>query len=297
MSQGLVYLITYGDNDLILFVCFLVIFILFIIVVIFIDSNRFVVRKYELSSKKVKEAYRFVFLSDLHNKVYGENNEKLLKAVDMLKPDAVLVGGDMMTAYPGRDFSAALDFVSAVNKKHKMIYAMGNHEYRAKIYPEVYGDLYKNYSEALEKENIRFLDNERENVGEDISVYGFTMESPYYRRFKLEPMAEDYVEKMIGANEEEKFSILLAHNPEYFEKYAIWKPDLVLSGHLHGGVARIPGWRGIISPMWHLFPKYGGGCFAKNGSKMIVSRGLGMHTIPLRLFNPAEIVVIDVKKA
>ena len=56
---------------------------------------------------------------------------------------------------------------------------------------------------------------------------------------------------------------------------------------------RLPYFGGVITTSLRLFPKYDGGLFEKDGRRMVVSRGMGSHTIPIRLFNPAELVVID----
>ena len=68
--------------------------------------------------------------------------------------------------------------------------------------------------------------------------------------------------------------------------------NLVLCGHLHGGVVRLPGIGGIISPQLTLFPKYSGEHSRRGESDIIVSKGLGGHSIPIRLFDRAEVVVI-----
>ncbi len=270
----------------------LIIFIVFCIVVIACDSNRFVVREYAVSSDKIKEDCTLMFLSDLHGKKYGKNNEKLKKAIDSLNPDCILIGGDMMTAYPGEDYDVSLDLTANIVQKYKYVYAEGNHEFRARINPEFYHDLDKRYRDDLAKENARISVNESEEISGDIKVFSLSIDKEYYRRFKIYPMDEGYIESKVGKPDGERFSVLLAHNPDYYEKYCAWGADLILAGHVHGGVIRIPGYRGIISPMCKLFPKYDGGKFTKGGSTMIVSRGLGMHTIPFRMFNPAEIVVI-----
>lgn len=103
------------------------------------------------------------------------------------------------------------------------------------------------------------------------------------------------IEKLIGEADENSFEILIAHNPVYAEEYAKWGADIILSGHLHGGIVRIPFWRGVVSPQISLFPKYSGGNYQIGDSNLIVSRGLGMHTIKIRLFNEAEVVVLDIK--
>ena len=86
--------------------------------------------------------------------------------------------------------------------------------------------------------------------------------------------------------------ILLAHNPAFSEIYKEWGADLVLAGHLHGGLVRVPGFRGIITPQLKLFPKYSGEMRKDKNQAVIVSRGLGMHTIKIRLFNKAEVVSV-----
>ena len=86
----------------------------------------------------------------------------------------------------------------------------------------------------------------------------------------------------------------MAHNPDYFEEYAAWGADLVLSGHVHGGMMRLPILGGVVSPAFKLFPKYDGGLFQQGKSTMILSRGLGMHTIPIRIFNPGELILLKI---
>ena len=90
----------------------------------------------------------------------------------------------------------------------------------------------------------------------------------------------------------EGYTILLAHNPNYFDVYADWGADLSLSGHIHGGMIRLPLIGGVLSPETLLFPKYDAGVFENGAAKMILSRGLGRGRMGIRLFNPPEVVSI-----
>ena len=127
-----------------------------------------------------------------------------------------------------------------------------------------------------------------------IAIYGAEIGEDYYQRIWLAQMDPDYLNGILGQAPEELFTVLLAHNPDYFPQYAAWGADLTLSGHVHGGVVRIPVWgKGVISPAWRLFPKYDGGIFREGAKTMVLSRGMGSHTIPVRIFNPAELWVID----
>ena len=261
------------------------------------DSFRFVVKKYTVTSEKIKSDKTIVFLSDLHGRRFGRDNSKIINRINELKPDLVLLGGDMITAQPGEDFTQGASFVKTVLKDRDYVYAEGNHEYRAKLYPDTYGSLYDDYCETIAKDGIRMSVNESADFFDDIRVFSLSINYKYYRRFKHDPMEEDYVTKTIGEPSGDRFNILLAHNPDFFDEYVEWGGELILSGHVHGGVVRIPFWKGLLSPMCKFFPKYDGGKFTRDGKTMIVSRGLGIHTIPFRLFNPAEIDVIRLRKA
>lgn len=260
------------------------------------DSNRFVVADYEVNSDKLKKNMNILFLSDLHNKQYGKDNSLLLEEIDKQNPDMILVGGDMMNASPGADFKNAVSFLKIISKKYPVYYGLGNHEYRSRIYPETYGDMHQRYMDALKDTGIVFLDNESVYLEEsNIRITGITIDRKYYKRFAKRKMEEGYIESIIGSPKESAYQILLAHNPEFFSDYAGFTKDLVLSGHVHGGVARLPFLGGVIAPSLMPFPHYDGGKFDEHNSHMILSRGLGMHTIPVRLFNPGELVVIHLK--
>ena len=258
------------------------------------DSNRFVVQKYSIETEKIQQKVRFLFLSDLHNKEYGPGNIRLLEEVQNLDPEFILVGGDMLKAKPGASFDNAVSFLKKISEKYPTYYAMGNHEYRAKIYPETYGTMYQDFRKALKDTGIRFLDNEHIQLGEkQIWITGLTMDRYYYKRFVKRQMKPGYLDSVLGKKQGEQFQILMAHNPDYFKDYADWGPDLVLSGHVHGGVVKLPFLGGVIAPSLKPFPHYDGGLFEEYGCKMILSRGLGMHTIPVRLFNPGELIVVE----
>ncbi|MBO1915105.1 metallophosphoesterase, partial [Microvirga sp. 3-52] len=92
------------------------------------------------------------------------------------------------------------------------------------------------------------------------------------------------------------FTILLSHRPEYFDVYVKNEVDVTFSGHAHGGQIRIPGIGGVISPGQGIFPKLTSGIHEKEGSQLVVSRGIGNSLFPVRVFNKPEIVVVTLKK-
>lgn len=259
------------------------------------DSNRFVVRRLELCDRRIKKPLRAVVLADLHNKRYGKKNEILLAAIREQNPDIILIAGDILTAQPGKTMEPALHLLRELAGEFAVYYGNGNHEQRVKLYPQTYGDMAEKYGQALRDMGVAPLVNSYVALEEcGITVYGAEISKKYYKRFQENRMEEGYMRKLLGTPDNGRYTVLLAHNPDYFQDYVRWGADLTVAGHVHGGVIRVPFWgRGVISPSLKLFPKYDGGIFREGKAVMLLSRGLGMHTIPVRLFNPGELWVID----
>lgn len=268
----------------------------FFIIVMFFDVNRFVTVKYQIKSSKLKKAYRFVMLSDLHNKQFGHNNEKLYQAICNINPDGILIAGDMITAKTGQDMKSTIGFIKRLAEKYPIYYGQGNHEYRMELYPETYGGMLEEFENGLKECNIGLMKNYHDTLDEyGVVIHGLSIERKFYKRFKTLPMDRDYINDLIGEPIGGHFNILLAHNPDYYEEYDGWGADLVLAGHVHGGLMRLPVLGGVVSPSIRLFPKYDGGMFDGKNGKMILSRGLGTHTLPIRIFNPGELIVVELE--
>lgn len=277
----------------------ILILVLFFLVVMVIDGNRFTVKTYKLATEKTKHSHKFVILADLHGKEYGYQNEKLLKAIEEQNPTGILIAGDMLTAKKGKDFNHVLRFLGKLGEKYPVFYGNGNHEYRLKLYPETYGTMADEYAKGLGNIGIFPLCNESTKPeDEKMVVYGLEIDREYYKRGRETRMSVSYLQEKLGTPDKNKFNILLAHNPEYFKAYAAWGADLVISGHVHGGIMRLPLLGGVIAPSLAFFPKYSGGIYKEklSGEKeatMILSNGLGSHTIPVRVFNPGQLVVLE----
>ena len=273
------------------------------------EQWNFNVTKYQICTSKINphmKPKRMIFLSDLHNHEYGQNNIRLLQAVKAACPDLILIGGDMLVGKRGRSAKAALQFVSQLPKIAPVYYANGNHEQRMKENPEKYEGVYERYREILQNAGVHFLENDSLELhldGFHVRLTGLELPMETYEKFKYSHVRKEDIVLQVGeirkemfdsAEEEESvYEILLAHNPTYYSAYKEWGADLVLSGHLHGGIARIPGWRGVITPQAFLFPKYSGEMTEEDGQTIIVSKGLGTHTINFRLFNIPEVVVLE----
>lgn len=278
---------------------FIILFLMVVIVlwIMLYDTHRFVIANYKINTSKAASDFRIVLLADLHNKQYGKDNHLLVQAVHEQKPDIICVAGDMMIAKPKKKYTPAVTLLRQLSSKYPVYYANGNHEQRMLLHPEEFGDMYERYTKELTDIGIKPLRNEHvEWKDANVVIHGLELPRKFFRRVENYPMEENYLEELLGCADGEKFQILLAHNPDYFPQYAAWGADLCLSGHVHGGLMRVPFLGGFIAPTWKLFPKYDGGEFTEGKSHMILSRGLGTHTLPIRIFNPGELIVIDVVK-
>ena len=154
----------------------------------------------------------------------------------------------------------------------------------------------------IEKLGVKILVNDKAEFcvgGNKFCIYGYDLPEKYFEKFNRYVFEEKHVEEALGTCNltDNCYSILLAHNPVYFKQYAAWGADLTLSGHLHGGIIRLPFIGGVITPQAKLFPRYSAGNYTIGKKEMIVSRGLGTHTIPIRFNNKPELSVIHLSPA
>ena len=300
------YVQIWKDNNpmkLIIIAAIIILLAILVCIVIYHDTHHFVVRDYTIKSNKVSKDYEFVLLSDLHGYHYGKNNQDLIDAIDRIKPDGIICSGDMFTGskIKGKlQYETAFDLISKLSDKYRIYYGNGNHEYKVKTFTFEYGNFYDRYKSRLKRRGVIFLENDSILLDDyNIRITGLDLSLEFFRKVIKRKMEDDFLNKELGsisAREREQFQILIAHNPQYFKEYADWGADLSLSGHVHGGIVRLPILGGVISPALVLFPKYDGGEYTIDDHKMILSRGLGTHTIHVRFLNPGELCRIRVVK-
>lgn len=286
---------------------FIIVFIILVIMLLFvilesIRENRMLkIAEYEIASSKIPEGLsgkKAAYFSDYHNALNGKNNEKILRMIEEAEPEMVLVGGDMIIGKEGENTKPASWLLNELARRYPVYYGKGNHEKRAAEHPEAYGSLWEDYRGSLD-ESILYLEDmktEYHTEGGSIVIYGLDLDRFYYKRFFIQKMDVAYLNDKLGIPDENRFNILLAHNPDYFPRYAEWGADLTLSGHVHGGLVRLPLLGGVISPRIALFPRYDRGLFEEKDRKMILSSGIGQHSLKIRVWNKPEIVLIRFRK-
>jgi predicted MPP superfamily phosphohydrolase len=252
------------------------------------DSNlRIVTTEYEVSPAGLPEGFdgfRIAVVSDLHGKRFETENARLAADLREASPDLIAVTGDLF------DQSGQLDYVyetiSMLLTVAPVYYVTGNHEWAT-------GDALEAMS-LIETLGARVLRNETEVLtrgGDRIVLCGVDDPNGFA---DMETPAEVYA---MGAASGAECSVLLAHRNTELDEYAAAGFDLVLCGHGHGGIVRMPFIGGLFSPYRTLFPRRTAGVETIGGTLAVISRGLGnVYGIP-RLLNNPEIVVVTLKTA
>ncbi|MDO5156337.1 MAG: metallophosphoesterase [Eubacteriales bacterium] len=268
----------------------------------FFENRKLVIHQYKIKNKKITGKFhglKIVHLSDLHNASFGRENEKLIDRIKALQPDVIVATGDFVIGKPNQDVFHAAKTLNRLSEIATVYFSLGNHELRMKIYPDVYGDMWNQFYSALNQDIILLQDQtvwlQKEN--DKIAIHGLSLSPELYQRFRKMPMKEGYLEERFGKCSEDAFHIFMAHNPDYFDEYVKWGADLTFAGHIHGGMIRLPVLGGMISPMVRFFPKYDKGIFKQKNKYMILSGGLGNHTLKFRVNNLPEIVMVLLESA
>lgn len=274
------------------------VFIVYCLIEMIRELRDFRVTKYRICSQKlngIKREKKIIFLSDLHNRMYGEENERLLESIRNQHPDLILIGGDMLVRKDGNSYDKTVHFLAKLPGICPVYCANGNHEQKLKELPDKYEQSYEEYKKALTASGIHMLENASETVKLDevpVKLSGLEIPLGAYARFGKKELSLKEITDRIGEHGDD-YQILLAHHPGYMKEYLAYGADLILGGHYHGCVVQLPGIGGVISTNFTLFPKYSGGIYQEGEQTAVVSRGLGTHSVPLRLWNWPEMIVLE----
>lgn len=235
------------------------------------------------------DGFTVVHVSDLHNARFGRAQEKLLDRIAAANPDMIAVTGDLIDKRrPG--MRNALCFAEGAVRLAPVFYAAGNHEAKSREFESL--------QVSLERLGVTVLSDRVVRVtrgNEQIAVAGI-LDARFRTRDKT--AYADVAAKILAQilPHDGAYTVLLSHRPELFSVYRAAGADLALCGHAHGGQFRIPFLGGLIAPDQGLFPKYSQGRYREDGADMVVSRGLGNSSVPIRLNNRPEIVKVILRR-
>ena len=249
------------------------------------------VERLTFSSSRLPEGFdgcTVVVLADLHGAVFGEDNQRLLETVSNQAPDVILLAGDLLDRFRETPHSYAVDLGRRLAAIAPTYFVTGNHEWALPDVPAL--------KEALTEAGVTVLDNRfvtLERGGDQILLAGVDDPNGYADQKTPEELAEE-----VHAAWGDGFWLLLAHRNNLFApRYSRLGADLVISGHGHGGMIRLPFTDGLISVERTLFPSYTAGFYEENSSTAFISRGLGNSGPSFRLFNRPEVAVLTLSRS
>ena len=267
---------------------------------LFIGLHAFVFVAFDTNIKEVKyvvdspmidvteNPISIAHISDLHSTIYPNEQQYLIDKIKVANPDLIFLTGDIADDYV--DFKGTALLLDGIRDIAPIYYVTGNHEYWDKNFFEV-NELIKDYGVIHLSDTYEIV----EINGVMIAVCGID-DPDRYLHYEGDESFEVRFEKLDQAVDFDGLKILLSHRPERIKEYVNSDFHIILSGHAHGGQVRVPFLiNGLFAPNQGLFPKYAGGKYHLEGDKMFfVSRGLSVGNLP-RIFNPPEIVYIELK--
>ncbi|WP_024614884.1 metallophosphoesterase [Clostridium sp. Ade.TY] len=256
--------------------------ILTIIIFLYVQNNWIYVNSIniEVEEFNLNNIYKIVHLSDLHNKLFGKKQKRLINKIKKLEPNIIVFTGDIVDSYT-LNKEPAIILMEELIKIAKVYYVTGNHEIRTNTYDEL-KEKFRNIGVVVLDDEIQSL-----NIGNNkVDLIGI---KDYINSYSTELKLNKIIKNT------NNYKILLVHRPERINIYSNHNINLVFSGHAHGGQVRIPFIGGVIAPSQGLFPKYTEGMNEVNNTKLVISRGLGNSAFPFRILNRPEIVSVTIK--
>ncbi len=249
------------------------------------------ISNYEVKSKSLPESfngYKIIHISDLHDSLHGKNHSSVVDKIVKIAPQVIVITGDFIDSNR-YDLEQSLLLIKGLQGVAPIYYVTGNHEIATNDVDHIKAELIKL--------DVRVLSNEADVLtsveGERIAIGG--IEDPLASNLSGETAVQNSINLAFEQVDDVIFKVLLSHRPEYFDVYAENQIDLTFSGHAHGGQFRFPGLGGLYSPGQGFLPKLTSGVQEKNGSQLVVSRGLGNSLMPVRLLNKPEIVLVTLR--
>lgn len=249
-----------------------------------------------LSTLRTK-SLRIAQVSDVHfSRSTGHDRnleiiQELCESMQFLRPDVIAVTGDLVSRSTGPETLVdAVKCLRELKQYAPVLYTFGNHE------TDLTAEKLQKLTKAAQSAEITLLNNRTVSFG-GANFSGFVLpqtcyQNPHGGYSNLRECNVNDLYAALGIREKTA-TVLLAHSPMGLPAYAQWGADVVLSGHVHGGIVRMPVLGGILSPERKFFPEYTKGQYRSMQTEMIVSAGIGK----LRFGNPAEVVCVDLVNA
>ena len=235
------------------------------------------------------DGYKIFFISDLHQAPFAD---QILEHIKETQPDVIILCGDLV-ALPYYNFDETQKIAEGVGGSIPIYAVSGNHESQNAEYEHIIGNLWDAGIVWLEND-----DKKLRKKGDSIRLIG--VKDSGIDELSEEVAQDEIIEEIeeFIPDDRDEFSILINHRADMYPYIKNIGVDLILSGHLHGGIVRLPFLGGVIGHKYakHFFPDYDYGYYEEGEAAMIVSGGCDQNPNKKRYFNPPEAVLITLER-
>ncbi|WP_010531981.1 metallophosphoesterase [Lentibacillus jeotgali] len=246
------------------------------------DTHYFKMEKVTFRSPKLRADtnIRILQISDLHNHVFGRDNERLITAVRDTNPDLIVLTGDLIDKTT-MTFEHVFPFIDQLTAIHQRVFFVpGNHEWENGRTAQFLNGLRERKITILNNRNIPIVKNNDTINLAGIDDYG---------------TEHDNLEETFNNLNTDDYTVLLSHSPGIIQHEGPIPADLILSGHTHGGQIRFPLIGALIAPGQGYFPKYDKGTFRLGLTQhLYIDSGLGTTRLPVRFLNKSQLSLITI---
>jgi len=203
------------------------------------------------------EKLRIIILTDFHygaspfKKISDESLQQIVNTTNSLKPDIVALLGDFIDYNADPIRGLCTKWLSKLQSKYGTIAVLGNHDYKCYGHELIKKELQNVGITVLTSEKYYPIPNnpnfEVIGIG-DISTVNWTT-----TEFNLDKAFEGVPK--VNTNKDNKFRLVLSHNPKTISNFSSWQFDLQVSGHIHGGQIRTPSGYPILGYLRTIFDK------------------------------------------
>lgn len=242
---------------------------------------------YDITTEKNIKRLRIAMFADSHigTTFSGAGFAHHIKKIQQQKPDIVLVAGDFVDDGTTRqEMEEACRILGSLQAPYGIYFAFGNHD-KGYHNPAIRGFTAQELITELQKNNVRILQDETELINNAFYIIGRKDSSEVLRGDSRVNMKE-----LVSELDKNKFIIVIDHQPNDYQNQIAAEPDLVLSGHTHGGqlwpLNKVGEWIGANDKTY--------GLEKRNKTNFIVTSGLSDWAIKFKTGTKSEFVVIDI---
>ena len=250
---------------------------------------------YEVKADKIQKSIGLVQITDLHNSIFGDNNQNLLDLVAEQAPDLILITGDLLNSDES-ETDIATNLISGLGSIAPVYVSLGNHEVE---YLQNYGI---DITQLYEDTGAVVLDRQYQDLevnGQKVrlgGIYGYCLPEKYLETNEANPEECAFLSDFQNTD---LYTILMCHMPVCWlinDGLDEWDVDCVLAGHVHGGQVILPLIGGVYAPDMGWFPDKLQGLYSSEdgSSTMVLSTGLGNTESVPRFNNIPEVVTVDI---